>query len=86
MRRLVASEFSRRNLSSQTALELNTPDAFLAFVRNINMLYPSLPSGKLQMMSLSQLRILLPEIAPLLDRFVFCVLTLQQVLSTTAGC
>lgn len=38
MRRLVANEFSQRNLTWQTALELNTPDAFLPFIRNSQML------------------------------------------------
>ncbi|WP_448525136.1 LysR family transcriptional regulator [Parathermosynechococcus lividus] len=38
MRRLVAEEFARRNLPWQPALELNTPDAFIAVIRESDML------------------------------------------------
>jgi len=38
MRRLVAEEFARRNLAWQPALELNTPDAFIAVIRESDML------------------------------------------------
>lgn len=38
MRRLVTEEFSRRGLAWQPALELNTPDAFIAVIRESDML------------------------------------------------
>jgi len=38
MRRLVAEEFARRDLLWQPALELNTPDAFIAVIRESEML------------------------------------------------